>query len=184
MIARLCGAALALLLLVAPSKAQVPGGGVSPYGVITPGDCAGWQTAWSIKDVGACLPLAGGTLTGTLYGADGAAWSASGLSNLLSASVTPAATATVATDQAQASGGTTLLAFASTSSIAVGQTVTATNVPLGDQVASIVSTAQVSQAANGSFVSGQKCDPDCHDGEFCRWPTMHGHVWRWRYRCR
>jgi endosialidase-like protein len=70
--------------------------------------------------------------------------------------LTPVAAATISTDQAQAVGGTTLLAFASTTGAAVGQQVSGTSVPLGDTVASIVATAQVTLTANGISNSGQK----------------------------
>ena len=59
------------------------------------------------------------------------------------------------TDLAQASGGTTLLAFAATTGMSNGMTVTGTSVPLGDTIASIVSTAQVSFATTSSSASGQ-----------------------------
>jgi hypothetical protein len=59
------------------------------------------------------------------------------------------------TDLAQASGGTTALAFATTSGMSAGQTMTGLDVPLGDTIASIVSTAQVTFATTGSSASGQ-----------------------------
>lgn len=82
-----------------------------------------------------------------------------GSTALTSLTVTPTAAATVSTDQSQASGGSTLLPFASTSGISVGQIVKGTSIPLGTQVSSIVSTAQATRAANGSFSSGQKVIP-------------------------
>lgn len=69
---------------------------------------------------------------------------------------TPTAAASVALDQAQAAGGSASLAFASTSGIAVNQTVSGTNIPAGDQVSSIVATAQVTLTASGVSNSGQK----------------------------
>jgi hypothetical protein len=63
-------------------------------------------------------------------------------------------------DQGQGTGGLLLnLAFASTSGMSIGQTIQGLDVPTGDQIASIVSTAQVTQAATGSFASGQKVIP-------------------------
>lgn len=75
------------------------------------------------------------------------------------ATVTPTAAVSVALDQAQAAGGSALLAFATTSGIAVGQQVSGTNIPVGVQVASIVATAQATATANGSFLTGQKVIP-------------------------
>jgi hypothetical protein len=67
--------------------------------------------------------------------------------------ISPVPAATLTTDQGQASGGSTLLAFAATTGAAVGQQVTGTSIPNGDQVSSIVSTAQVVRAATGTTTS-------------------------------
>ena len=69
------------------------------------------------------------------------------------------ATVTNTTSQSQASGGTTLLSFVTTSGMSANQVVAGTNITAGTTVASIVSTAEVIQAANGSFSSGQKVIP-------------------------
>lgn len=82
--------------------------------------------------------------------------------------------ATVATDLNQVGGGSTLLPFASTSGISTGQVVSGTNITAGTTVASIVATAQVTRAANGSFAGAQAVIPmsvttafatgqQCHD---------------------
>jgi hypothetical protein len=70
---------------------------------------------------------------------------------------TPAATPT--TDQTQASGGSALLPLPVSTGVAVGQVVSGTDIPAGDQVASLVATAAVTEAANGSFLTGQKVIP-------------------------
>lgn len=76
-----------------------------------------------------------------------------------SLTITPTPAATLTTDQAQAIGGSTLLPFVATTGATVGQTVQGASVPLGTQVASIVSTAQITQAANGAFLTGQPVIP-------------------------
>lgn len=81
--------------------------------------------------------------------------------------------ASVSTDLNQG-GSTTLLPFASTTGMAVGQVVAGTSITDGATVASIVSTAQTTLAANGSFAGTQKVIPmavttsfavgqQCHD---------------------
>ena len=65
------------------------------------------------------------------------------------------AAASAALDQTAATAAT-FLAFASTTGMVAGQQVSGTNIPAGDQVASIVSTAQVTLTANGISASGQK----------------------------
>lgn len=63
---------------------------------------------------------------------------------------------TVATSQSQASGGSTLLAFATTAGLSTGRVVSGTSIPLGDTIASIVSTAEVTRATTSGSSSGQK----------------------------
>jgi hypothetical protein len=77
----------------------------------------------------------------------------------LSATITPTPTVTLVTDQAQATGGSKILAFASVTGTGLTQIVSGTSVPLGDQVAGGVGTAQKTEAANGSFSSGQAVIP-------------------------
>jgi hypothetical protein len=69
--------------------------------------------------------------------------------------VNPPPTVTLTTSQAQ-SGATALLPFVSTSGAVVGQVAQGTSIPLGTQITSIVSTAEVSLTANGISNSGQK----------------------------
>lgn len=98
----------------------------------------------------------------------GAVISATGTDTPLTSTVTDAGAlavnggagaVTVATNQAQASGGTTLLPFASTSGLSVGQLLSvqsSASIPFGDTIASIVSTSQVTLTGNGVSNSGQK----------------------------
>lgn len=68
---------------------------------------------------------------------------------------TPTAVVSAALDQTAATAAT-FLAFVNTTGMAVGQQVSGTNIPIGDQIASIVSNAQVTLTANGISASGQK----------------------------
>jgi hypothetical protein len=43
-----------------PCGAQVPGGGLYPFGAITPGDCAEWYGPWQLEDAGGACGGSGG----------------------------------------------------------------------------------------------------------------------------
>jgi len=106
---------------------------------------------------GNALAVTGTTLfNSSVTYADASVYSGTGLAGLLSLTITPTAAATISTDQAQASGGSTTLAFSTVSGVVAGQIVAGTNIPLGDQVSSTQGTVQVTLTGSGTSASGQK----------------------------
>lgn len=154
---RLFGALLAVLA-ASGAVAQPTGTNTQPAGIAIIAGCGASNNQLLYTNAGACAGLATGNSGVLVTSSSGVPSISSTLPSGLAAPATVAAT--VSTDQAQgngtASAASTLLAFASTTGIAVKQTASGTSIPLGTQVQSIVSTAQVSLTANGVSNSGQK----------------------------